>query len=251
MTEKAQSPYAKAAGGRDYKKDSRDKKPLAAGKNSVSDPSGKKSFSETGKSVYGEKKNASRAKAKGGRHSEKSQDEFEQRIVDLARVTRVMAGGKRMRFRACVVIGNRKGKVALGMDKGADVSIAVEKAVTKAKKEILEVPMVNDTIPHEILFKLGAAKLLLKPARKGKGVMAGGAARIVLELAGIKNVTSKNLGTNNNVNVAKCTMKALAGLRKVENQKKDEKAKEKTDNKIGNAQAEKAGDVKDENKKVK
>jgi small subunit ribosomal protein S5 len=234
----------------DYKKDSRDKRPAVAGKPSSAPDAGKKNFSETGKSVYGEKKHASKSKAKG-RHAEKSQDEFEQRIVDLARVTRVMAGGKRMRFRACVVIGNRKGKVALGMDKGADVSIAVEKAVTKAKKEILEVPMVNDTIPHEILFKLGAAKLLLKPARKGKGVMAGGAARIVLELAGIKNVTSKNLGTNNNVNVAKCAMKALAGLRKVENQKKDEKAKDKTENKETNSKVEKKEETKDDNKKVK
>ncbi len=250
MTEKAQPPFAKASGGRDYKKDSRDKKPAAAGKDSGALDAGKANHSEAGKSVYGEKKFASKSKAKG-RHAEKSQDEFEQRIVDLARVTRVMAGGKRMRFRACVVIGNRKGKVALGMDKGADVSIAVEKAVTKAKKEILEVPMVNDTIPHEILFKLGAAKLLLKPARKGKGVMAGGAARIVLELAGIKNVTSKNLGTNNNVNVAKCAMKALASLRKVENQKKDDQAKDKTDNKNGKAQAEKKDEVKDEDKKVK
>lgn len=174
------------------------------------------------KSVYGERKKGMRAKRKDGR-PEKAQDEFEQKIVDLARVTRVMAGGKRMRFRATVAIGNRKGKVGLGMDKGADVSIAVTKAVTKAKKNIVDVPMINDTIPHEIYHKLGSAKVLFKPARKGKGVMAGGATRIILELAGIKNITSKNLGTNNNVNVAKAAMSALSKLRRPEVKKTEKK----------------------------
>lgn len=180
------------------------------------------------KSVYGERKKSMKTKRKDGR-PEKNQDEFEQKIVDLARVTRVMAGGKRMRFRATVAIGNRKGKVGLGMDKGADVTIAVTKAVTKAKKNIIDVPMINDTIPHEIYHKLGSAKVLFKPARKGKGVMAGGATRIILELAGIKNITSKNLGTNNNVNVAKAAISALSKLRKPDVKKTEKKEGDKVE----------------------
>lgn len=170
-----------------------------------------------GKSVYGQKR-----AMQGGRKfkkPEREKDEFEQRIVDLARVTRVMAGGKRMRFRACVVIGDKKGRVGIGMDKGADVPAAVNKAVTKAKKNIIEVPIVNETIPHQIYHKKSSAKILIKPARKGKGVIAGGAARIVFELSGIKNITAKILGSNNNVNVAKCTIEALDNIKKVEKKK--------------------------------
>ncbi len=167
-----------------------------------------------GGTVYG-RRQAERKRGRGGR-PERMPDEYDQRIVDIARVTRVMAGGKRMRFRACVAIGNKKGKVAVGIDKGADVTIAVTKAVNQAKKLLVDVPIVNDTIPHEIYYKMGAAKILLKPARKGKGVIAGGAVRIVLELAGVKNITSKILGTNNAVNVAKCTLAALDNIKKVE-----------------------------------
>ncbi|MDA3839824.1 MAG: 30S ribosomal protein S5 [Patescibacteria group bacterium] len=167
-----------------------------------------------GKSVYGEKKFAKKRKKNFER--DKPQDEFEQKIVDLARVTRVMAGGKRMRFRACVAIGNKKGKVAIGLAKGADVTLAVSKAVANAKKEIIDVSIINETIPHEIYQKTGAAKILFKPARKGKGVIAGGAVRIILELAGVTNITSKILGTNNKVSIAKCTIEALSSLKKVE-----------------------------------
>lgn len=179
------------------------------------------------KSVYAKKQQA--RKAKRGPRAEKTQEEFEQRIVDIARVTRVMAGGKRMRFRACVAIGNRQGKVGIGLDKGADVTIAVNKAVNQAKKNMVDVSIINDTIPHEIYHKLGAAKILLKPARKGKGVIAGGAIRIILELAGVHNITSKNLGTPNKVNIAKCTIDALSNLKKVEVKKE-----KKGDNKKGN-----------------
>jgi len=150
---------------------------------------------------------------------DKPAEEFEQKIVDLARVTRVMAGGKRMRFRACVCIGDRKGRVGLGIDKGADVTMAISKAVNKAKKAMVTVPFYNNTIPHEIFNKFGAGVVMLKPARKGRGVIAGGAARIILELCGVGNVTSKILGTNNNVTVAKCTIEALSKLRKVEKKK--------------------------------
>jgi len=151
-----------------------------------------------------------------GRGDDRMPEEFEQKMIDIARVTRVMAGGKRMRFRACVAIGNKKGRVAIGLAKGADVTAAVTKAVNQAKKNFIDVPIVNETIPHEIYQKLGAAKILFKPAKKGRGIIAGGAVRILLELSGIKNVTSKILGTGNKVNNVKCAIEALANLKKVE-----------------------------------
>jgi len=186
-----------------------------------------------GGSVYLKKKSFERARNKKDTRNTRSegQEEFDQRIVDIARVTRVMAGGKRMRFRACVAIGNKNGKVAIGLSKGADVTIAVTKAVNKAKKNIIDVPIINDTIPHEIYHKLGAAKILLKPARRGKGVIAGGAVHIILGLAGIKNITTKILGTHNKVNVAKCTVEALENLRKVEKKAKQGKGRENKDKK--------------------
>lgn len=156
-----------------------------------------------------------------GPKGRQEQEEFEQRIIDIARVTRVMAGGKRMRFRACVAIGDKKGRVAIGLAKGADVTAAVAKAVNKAKKEIITVPIVNDTIPHEIKQKYGAAEILFKPARKGRGIIAGGAVRIVMELSGVKNVTSKILGTNNKVNNVKCVLAAMKNLKKVEKPTKE------------------------------
>ncbi|MEA3463548.1 MAG: 30S ribosomal protein S5 [Patescibacteria group bacterium] len=152
-------------------------------------------------------------------------------MIDIARVTRVMAGGKRMRFRVCIAIGDKKGRVAIGLAKGKDVAIAVAKSVNKAKKNFITVPIVNNTIPHEVYQKLGAAKVLFKPARKGRGIIAGGAVRIVLELAGIKNVTSKILGTSNKVNNVKCTIEALKSLNKAEVKKKEEKKNSDNKNK--------------------
>ena len=141
--------------------------------------------------------------------------EFEQEIIDLARVTRVMAGGKRMRFRACVALGNKKGKVALGIAKGADVTLAINKAVAQAKKKFIEVPIINETIPHKILHKSGAAKVLLKPAPKGTGIIAGGVVRIILELAGVSNAVSKILGSKSKINNALATIEALMGLKRI------------------------------------
>ena len=140
-------------------------------------------------------------------------DEFDQRILDIARVTRVMAGGKRMNFRACVAIGDRKGSVGVGVGKGADVTMAVNKAVNRAKKDMVKVPTAKETIPHAITQKMGAALVMLKPAKTGRGVIAGGVTRVILELAGIKNITSKALGSNNKINNARCTIEALRGLR--------------------------------------
>jgi small subunit ribosomal protein S5 len=143
----------------------------------------------------------------------KEDREFEQSVIDISRVTRVVAGGKRMRFRACVVIGNMKGKIGMGVKKGADVSGAVNKAVAVARKDLFEVKTINETIPHRILQKYKAAKVLLKPAPKGTGLKAGGPVRMVLELTGIKNIVSKMLGSKNKINNVKATFEALKKLK--------------------------------------
>lgn len=148
---------------------------------------------------------------RGGR--DKRAEEFDQTLIDVARVTRVMAGGKRMNFRACVVIGDRKGRVGMGLRKGADVSMAINKAVAAAKKHMIRITMVNDTIPGRVLEKFGAARVMLKPAPKGTGVIAGGAVRSVLELAGVKNVVSKMLGSKSKINNVQATLNALERLR--------------------------------------
>ncbi|MDD5032234.1 MAG: 30S ribosomal protein S5 [Patescibacteria group bacterium] len=164
---------------------------------------------------------------KGDREREDRKDEFEQRVLDIARVTRVMAGGKRMNFRACVAIGDGKNRVGVGLGKGADVTMAVNKAVNKAKKNLVEVPTVNETIPHEIYSKAGAAKILFKPARRGRGVIAGGVVRTILELAGVHNVSAKILGTNNKINNAICTIEALKKIKRVERQSPLEPSQER------------------------
>jgi len=168
------------------------------------------------KRTQGGANGGNRGPRRGDRRDDRPKDDMEQRILEVARVTRVMAGGKRMNFRACVAIGDRKGNVGVGLGKGADVTMAVNKAVNRAKKIMVNVPMVNETIPHAVYLKLGAAKLMLKPAKKGRGVIAGGVTRIILELAGVKNVTSKALGSNNKVNNARCTIEALRTLRRPE-----------------------------------
>ncbi len=190
------------------------------------------------KDIYGDKKHFSRSSRKGnGRRNNDRRDEFDQRILEIARVTRVMAGGKRMNFRACVAVGDKKGSVGIGLGKGADVTMAVNKAVNKAKKTMVKAPIVNDTIPHEINNKLGAARIMLKPAKKGRGVISGGVIRVILELAGIKNITSKTLGSNSKVNNARCTIDALSKLKKVEN-------------KFDNLKKDKSGEIREkENKK--
>jgi len=141
-------------------------------------------------------------------------DEFESKLLDLARVTRVTGGGKRMKFRAVVIAGNKKGKIGIGVDKGKDVSQAIEKATRKAKKNLIEVVIVNGTIPHEVKAKVGPAVIMLKPQETGRGLVAGGAVRLICDLAGIKNVSSKILsGSKNKLNNARATMEALKMLR--------------------------------------
>ena len=148
---------------------------------------------------------------RSGRPEEKK--EFDSNILDLARVTRVTKGGKRMRFRACVIIGDRHGRVGYGVAKGADVQQSVNKATNQARKKLIKVPIVGGTIPYEIIRKFAAAKVLIKPAPEGTGVKAGGAARVVLEMAGIPNVVAKIMGSSNKINNAKATMSALSALK--------------------------------------
>jgi small subunit ribosomal protein S5 len=143
------------------------------------------------------------------------EDEFDQRVVELARVTRVMAGGKRMRFRALVVIGNKKGKVGVGLAKGADVSLAVQKAVTKARKSLIQVPLRGNTLPHQITVKYKSAKVILRPAPTGTGIIAGGPVRVVLEMAGVPNVVSKILGSPNKINNVRAVIKAFGQFKLV------------------------------------
>ncbi|MBI4250146.1 30S ribosomal protein S5 [Candidatus Uhrbacteria bacterium] len=139
--------------------------------------------------------------------------EFEQRIIDIARVARVMAGGKRMRFRACVVIGDRRGLIGYGSGKGADVTLAVTKAVNHAKKNMRKLPIVGDgTIAHTIPIKFKAARLLLKPAPKGTGIVAGGAVRAALEISGINDIVAKIYGSKNKLNNIKALFSAFDRL---------------------------------------
>lgn len=145
---------------------------------------------------------------------DRPKDDFETKLLDLARVTRVTGGGKRMSFRAVVVAGDKKGKVGIGVDKGRDVSQAIEKATRRAKRDLVSVIIVDGTIPHEVEAKYGPAMILLKPQKKGRGLVAGGAVRTICDLAGIKNVSSKILsGSKNKLNNAKATIAALKKLK--------------------------------------
>lgn len=149
---------------------------------------------------------------RGGRtqRPKKERPEFDQSIIDLSRVTRVTKGGKQMSFRACVVIGDRKGRVGFGLDKGKDVQLAVEKAVNQAKKHMLRIPMVRETIPHMVSAKLDAGKILLMPAPRGSGLIAGSVVRTIMELAGVPNISAKLLSkTKNKVTNVKVTFAAL------------------------------------------
>jgi len=140
--------------------------------------------------------------------------EFKDKVLDLRRVTRVVKGGKRMRFRTTLIMGDEKGRVALGIGKGSDVADSIAKAKANAKKHIFTVPLKGRTIPHEIAAKFSAARIILKPAKEGHGLRAGGAVRVVLSLAGIKDVTAKCLGrTPNKLTNAMATISALKQLR--------------------------------------
>lgn len=171
---------------------------------------------------FGEFKGDSRGSGRGGAHrgsgfgrrEESRKDEFDSKLLDLSRVSHTRAGGRRLRFRAIVVSGNKTGKVGLGVASGSDVAQAVEKATIQSKKNMLVVPVAKGTVSHEVIAKVGPAKIIIKPQRKGRGLMAGGVVRLLCQLAGIKDVSSKVLGTTKNkLNNARAVMKAFEYLR--------------------------------------
>lgn len=134
---------------------------------------------------------------------------FDERVINVNRVARVVKGGRRFRFQALVVVGDRKNKVGIGVSKGADVTAAITKATEVAKKNMVTVNLYKGTLPHEAEAKVGGAQILIKPASAGTGLIAGGVVRTVLEVAGVKNVLSKSLGSTNKINTAYATVKAL------------------------------------------
>ncbi len=159
--------------------------------------------------------------------------EFEEKVIQIDRVTRVVKGGRRMRFRATVVVGNKNGKVGVGIDKGNEVMTAVQKAANRARRNIVEVNLSGTTITHEVSSRLAGAYVFLKPASEGTGVIAGGAVRAVLEAAGVKDILSKMIGSNSKINNAYATVAALKNLKKakvkVENATTKKVKEEKTD----------------------
>lgn len=138
--------------------------------------------------------------------------QFEELVINIDRVSRVVKGGRRFRFKALVVVGDRKNKVGVGVAKGADVQMAVQKATDIAKKNLITIPLVNETIPHENEVKYSGARVLLKPAAPGTGIIAGGVVRSIIGVTGIRNLLSKSLNSTNKVNIAYATIEALRGL---------------------------------------
>lgn len=166
-----------------------------------------------------------------GRGRQREQSEFDSKLVDLARVVRVSAGGRRFRFRAVVVAGDKKSRVGVGVAKGGDVAQAIEKATRKATKNLVNVPIVNETIPHEVQATFGASCVLLKPQKKGRGLVAGGVTRIIAEKAGIKNISAKTISkSRNKLNNAFATLAAIKKLRTQDSKpEKPEVAKEEAE----------------------
>lgn len=146
----------------------------------------------------------------------KEQSDWEEKIIQVRRVTKVVKGGKKLSFRAVVAVGNGKGQVGIGVGKAAEVIGAIQKGVVDAKKSLVNVPMIGTTIPHMIIGTQGASRILLKPATKGTGIIAGGATRAILELAGVGDVLAKSLGSRAPLNVARGTINGLSRLRTFE-----------------------------------
>lgn len=150
------------------------------------------------------------------RRPRREQKEFDEQVVAINRITKVVKGGRRMRFAALVVVGDHKGRVGVGTGKAKEVPEAIRKASEAAKKNMITVPMVGTTIPHEVVGHYGSGHVFMKPAYEGTGVIAGGASRAVLELAGIKDIMTKNLGSRTKINTVRATVEGLKSLRTIE-----------------------------------
>ncbi len=162
------------------------------------------------------KETRKKRKKRGERGQDKGKEasEWIEKVVQIRRVTKVVKGGKKLSFRAVVVVGNAKGQVGVGVGKALEVISAIQKAVVDAKKSLVQIPLISSTIPHQVFGRAGAAKVLLRPAREGTGIKAGGAARTVLELGGVGDILSKSLGSRSPLNVARATVDGLTQLRK-------------------------------------
>ena len=154
---------------------------------------------------------------KGRSAGEQEKDsEFKEKVVQIRRVTKVVKGGKKMGFRAAVVVGDQLSRVGLGVGKAIEISAAIRKGVEAAKRDLVEVCQVSGTLPHRIVGRFGASQVVLRPAPQGTGVIAGGAVRSVLELCGMKNVVAKSIGSSNTINVARATLAGLTSLKSLE-----------------------------------
>lgn len=172
---------------------------------------------ETSTEAVAEEKPARGRKGRGRKQKietteEKPQSEWTERVVQISRVTKVVKGGKKLSFRAIVIVGNQKGQVGVGCAKASEVIIAIQKAIADGRKNLVTVPIFKTTIPHPITGKSGAGAVMLRPASEGTGIIAGGAVRSVLELAGIENILSKSLGSKSPLNAANATIEALKAL---------------------------------------
>lgn len=144
------------------------------------------------------------------------EQEYKEKVVQIKRVTKVVQGGKKMGFRALVVVGNQNALVGMGIGKANEVSAAIRKAVEAAKKQLVKVTLVGVTIPHEVVGKFSSSQVVLRPAPRGRGVIAGGAVRTILEMAGVKDIVAKSIGSSNAINIARATIDGLNSLKNIE-----------------------------------
>jgi len=202
-------------------------------------------------------KKEEKGKRGGFKGKKREKSEFDQKVIDIARVTRVVKGGKRFSFRTTLVIGDKKGRVGVGVAKGPDMKISTEKAFAQAKKALVKIDFKGNTIAYPVEQKIGSARVLLKPASKGRGIVAGGAVRAVIALVGIEDITAKMLGAKNKLNNAHATIAALerfsnktVGEKKAEAKKNEAAEKAAAVKAAETAKAEAKAEVKTEAKKI-